>query len=92
MDAITLFIHLLNFLAPALVVALLLALLGPIILGKIPTAPGWIAQTAINFAASTLPLGLGLWYFGRDGKMASYAGMLVCCTVSQALASRRRHF
>ena len=89
MDAITLLIHLLNFLAPALAVASALALLGPMILEKSPAAPGWIAQTAINFAASIIPLGLGLWYFGRDGKMVSYAAMLVCCTVSQALASRR---
>lgn len=89
MDAIALFIHLLNFFAPALAVASALALLGPFVLEKSPAAPGWIAQTAINFAASLLPLGLGLWYFGRDGKMASYAGMLLCCTLSQALASRR---
>lgn len=89
MDTITLLIHLLNFLAPALAVALALALMGPFFMHKSPTAPGWIASTAINFAASILPLVLGLWYFGRDGKMASYAGMLVCCTISQALASRR---
>lgn len=89
MDTLSLINHLLNLLAPALVTASALALMGPMILKKSPASPGWIANTAINFAASILPLGLGLWYFGRDGKMASYAGMLVCCTISQALASRR---
>ncbi len=83
------FNHLINFLAPALAVAILLAISAPMLGGKRPSAPGFIAQTAINFVAGAVVLGLGLWFFGRDGKMASYAAMLLACTVSQGLALRR---
>nr|WP_295774662.1 hypothetical protein [Rhodoferax sp.] len=56
---------------------------------KSPVALGFIAQAAINCVAGVLALGLGLWYFGNDGKMASYAAMVVVCAISQALALRR---
>lgn len=81
--------HLLNFVAPALAVGVLLALAAPIVGWKRPSALGFIKQTAINFVAGALALGVGLWFFGRDGKMASYAAMLFCCALSQALALRR---
>ncbi len=81
--------HLLNFLAPALAVGVLLALAAPFVGGKRPVALGLLAQAAINCVAGALALGLGLWFFGRDGKMASYAAMLVCCTLSQGFALRR---
>lgn len=80
--------HLVNFLAPAIVVGLLLALSGPIISKKSPLALGFIAQTAINCVAGALALGLGLWFFGRDGKMASYAALLVFAGTSQWAGGR----
>ncbi|MES2951144.1 MAG: hypothetical protein V4858_21615 [Pseudomonadota bacterium] len=81
--------HLMNFLAPALAVAVLLAFSATLLGGKRPSAPGLFAQTAMNFIAGVVVLGLGLWFFGRDGKMASYTAMLLACTVSQGLALRR---
>jgi hypothetical protein len=33
-------------------------------------------------------LGLGLWFFGHDGKMASYTGMALLCASSQWLMLR----
>ena len=35
-------------------------------------------------------LGLGLWLFGRDGKMASYGAMVVACASTQWWAVRAR--
>jgi len=80
--------HLANFLAPALAVGLLLALAGPLVSKKSPVALGFIAQTAINCIAGSVALGLGLWFFGRDGKMASYAALLVFAASSQWAGGR----
>ncbi len=82
-------ILLINFCAPALAVGVILALVGPWLMKKSPVALGFIAQAAINCVAGVVALGLGLWYFGNDGKMASYAAMVVVCAISQALALRR---
>lgn len=80
--------HLFNFLAPALVVSLVLALLGPFLVRKRPGAPVLIAQAAMNFVAGSMALLLGLWFFGNDGKMASYAAMLLLCSAAQASSGR----
>lgn len=69
--------HFVNFLAPAFVVGLLLALVAPFFNRKWPSARVFIAQAAINSVAGALVLVLGLWVFGRDAKMASYGAMLV---------------
>ncbi len=89
MGPINLLNHLFNFLAPALAVAVVLALVGPWFMKKSPSALGLLAQAAINFVAGALALGAGLWFFGNDGKMASYAAMVVVCATSQALVLRR---
>ena len=81
-------LHLINFCAPALAVGFLLALVGPLLAEKQAPAPGFIACTAINCIAGVLALGLGLWFFGNDGKMASYAAMLVATASSQWLGAR----
>ena len=81
-------LHLINFCAPALAVGALLALLGPMLIGKQPLALGFIACTAMNCVAGVLALGLGLWFFGNDGKMASYAAMVVAMASSQWLGAR----
>ncbi len=69
--------HLLNFLAPAVAVGVLLALAAPFFYKKRPSALVVIVQAAINSVAGMLALGLGLWYFGHDAKMATYGAMLV---------------
>ena len=81
--------HLLGFLAPAFAVAAVLALVAHWFMVKRPSAPGFIAQFAINFGAGTCALGLGLWFFGNDGKMASYAALVVVCATVQMFALRR---
>ena len=75
--------HLLNF------VGLLLALLAPLLYKKVPVAHGLRAQVAINFVAGLVALVGGLVFFGRDGKMLSYAAMVLACAASQWWAMRR---
>jgi len=83
MDPIDVLIHLLNFLAPALGVALLLALFARLFVRNRASTRSLWTQTGVNFVACALALGLGLWFFGRDGKMASYAALVVFAATSQ---------
>ena len=85
-------IHLLNFLAPAFFVGLLMALGARLLMQRGSKTPGFLAQIAINFAASALVLLAGLWFFGHDGKMATYAALVLASATVQAwmlLGARR---
>lgn len=79
--------HLLSFVAPALVVGFLLAFFATFLGKKVAGAPVLYAQAAINCVAGVAALGLGLWFFGRDGKMASYAAMVLAIASSQWLSA-----
>ena len=78
--------HLLNFAAPALVVALLLVLLARIFssffASKRAIAQSIWAQAAIIFIVNLLTMAAGLVFFGNDGKMASYAAMVVAAALT----------
>jgi hypothetical protein len=80
--------HLLNFLAPALTVGLLVAALAPMVMKKARPNHSWLKQGAINSVACVLALLLGLWIFGHDGKMASYATAVLVCASSQWFAAK----
>jgi hypothetical protein len=88
MGPIDLLIHLSNFMAPALCLALLMALGGRLFVGKGAPVPLWWFQVAVNFIAGFAVLVAGLWFFGRDGKMATYAALVAVCAVSQWLLLR----
>ncbi len=79
--------HLLNFLAPAAVLALLLVLLTRVFArffkSKRPLAQTLWAQAAIIFIANTGVLVAGLVIFGRDGKMLTYAAMVLVAALCQ---------
>ncbi|MDO9199376.1 hypothetical protein [Rhodoferax sp.] len=83
MDPLDLLNHLLNFVAPALFVAVLVTLSARMFMRKSPVAPVLWAQSAINFIVCVAVLALGLWFFGRDGKMLTYLGMALLCATSQ---------
>ena len=53
-----------------------------------PLKPYLRAMAAINFIVSLAALLLGLVFFGRDGKMATYSGMVLMCATSQWLMLR----
>jgi hypothetical protein len=81
-------IHLLSFVAPAFAVALLVTLLARLLLPRNPQRMGWLASFALNFIAGLAALGAGLWYFGRDGKMATYAAVVLAVATCQWLSGR----
>jgi hypothetical protein len=88
MDPLDLLFHLLNFLAPAMGGSVLLAVLARLVVRSRACGESLLTQIGVNFLASALALGLGLWFFGRDGKMASYAAMVLCSASSQWLMQR----
>ncbi len=85
MGPIALINHFLNFMAPAVAVGVLLAVMAAFFARKVPLAPAIPAQAAINSVAGGVALLVGLWFFGRDGKMASYAAMVLACASAQWL-------
>ena len=88
MDPLTLANHLLNFVAPALAVAALTLLSSRLLMKKPPLVRTWWSQLAINFIVGAGVLAAGLWFFGRDGKMATYAALVLACASCQWVLSR----
>jgi uncharacterized membrane protein YdcZ (DUF606 family) len=89
MGALDLIFHLLNFAIPALAVGVLVALVSPFIYRKRAAALSIHVQSAINFAVGVLALGASLAFFGRDGKMAAYAALVLAVALSQWWSLRR---
>lgn len=87
MTAYLLLNHVLSFLAPAAILALLLVLTGRIfsrfLTSNKPLAQYLLAQAAIIFIVNVLVLAAGLVWFGNDGKMLTYAAMVVAAAVCQ---------
>ena len=80
--------HLLNFAAPALAMVVLVTLSARWFTRKgSGLMPLW-RQLVVNFLATATVLVLGLWFFGHDGKMATYLGMALVCGSSQWLMQR----
>lgn len=77
------FLHLLGFAAPALALAAFLAAAGPMLLRRPRAAVRWWWQLALNAAVGVAVLAVGLWHFGVDGKMATYAALVVAVAVTQ---------
>ncbi|WP_027016187.1 hypothetical protein [Comamonas composti] len=88
MDAMALANHWLNFLAPAFFMALALVLCARFFWGKSAAALYWWVQAAINMIVGSLLLLGGLWWFGSDGKMATYAALVLGMGLGQWLLSR----
>lgn len=80
--------HLLNFGAPALVMALVLPFGSRVLFAPRTLAPSFFAQSAVNFAACIAALLVGLWFFGRDGTMAAYGSMVLAGATTQWLMQR----
>ena len=80
--------HLLNFIAPALVVGLLVAAMAPVLMKKSRPHHSWLIQSAINSGANVLVLLAGMLIFGHDGKMATYAAMVITCASSQWISGK----
>jgi hypothetical protein len=74
--------HLLNFVAPALTLALLLPLAARFLMKRSGYTLSFWVQVVVHGVVGIGVLFVGLWVGGRDGKMASYAALvLVSATV-----------
>jgi len=87
MAPLDLFNHLLNFVAPAFAVGFLSALLGRLTMRKAAGTLSWWLQGAINFIVGVAVLAGGLVFVGHDGKMATYAALVLACATSQWLVA-----
>ena len=87
MTAYLLVNHLLNLLAPAALIALLLVVLARLFSGFFgsnkPFAQVWYAQAAINFIVGAGALVAGLVLLGHDGKMLTYVVLVATMALSQ---------
>ena len=79
--------HLLNFVAPAALMALLLVIFSRLFAGffgsKQPFPQVWWVNLAINFIVGVVVLATGLVLLGRDGKLATYLALVLAMAVSQ---------
>ena len=80
--------HVAGFLAPALSVAVGLTLLAQALDRKLPSARLLLRQMAINFAVGALALLAGLLMTGHDGRMLTYAALVLVCAAAQAWQMR----
>ncbi len=69
--------HVLNFFYPAAAMALLMSAMALLIRCPKPLVRRFWACVAIQFAANSTVLVAGLLIFGNDGKMATYAALVV---------------
>ena len=83
MNILSLFNHLLNFVAPAVFVGFFLAVLAPWVLRKPARWGTWTLRALSNTACGLAALVAGLWFFGHDGKMLSYLGLILASAASQ---------
>ena len=81
-------IHALSFLAPAAAVALLVTLAARLVLPRSGRPARWWLPLAVNFLAGALVLAAGLAVFGRDGKMATYAALVLVVATAQWFVGR----
>ena len=79
--------HLLNLVAPAALIALLLLAFSRLFPGffkqKKASMPVWSVQAAINFVVGAGVLTAGLVLFGRDGRMLTYVVLVLAMALSQ---------
>ncbi len=82
--------HVINFAAPALLLGAISATAAKWIWpGPLRTTP-WVRLGSLAAAASLLACVVGLVITGRDGKMITYAAMVLACAVSLWWPTRGR--
>ena len=82
--------HIANFFAPALVAGLLAAGAAKLLWRRELAAVGWARLSAWAIAAMATMAVLGLLVFEHDGKMVTYAAMVVACALALWWAGFRR--
>lgn len=79
MDAL---IHGVNFFMPALAMAVLLPALARLVWWRALKGAGLVRQMGWAATVNALVLVLGLLVLGRDGAMATYAALVLACSLS----------
>jgi hypothetical protein len=87
MSMVDAILHALNFLLPAFVVAFLVTLAGRFFKQNRPLAVIFTYKFAINFIVCTAVLVIGMILTGRDGKMLTYAAMVITSGTVQWILS-----
>lgn len=75
--------HLFNFVAPAAAVALMLVLCGRFFGARASSSVSVLRQWVVVFGVGVLVLAAGLALWGRDGKMLTYAALVVAMASCQ---------
>ena len=88
MDPLAALNHLLNFAAPAAALALLLVPGSRFVVQNSASALSWWAQLTIVFVVGCAVLLAGLWWLGRDGKVLTYAALVLATATCQWLLRR----
>lgn len=88
MGPLDLLFHILSFLAPAVAVAAMVAAAARMLLPSQAKGRSWWSYAAINSVVGVVVSAAGLWYFGVDGKMATYAALVLAVASSQWVFSR----
>lgn len=83
MSLLDILLHLLNFAAPALALAILLPLLSRLFTKRQLLLLPWWGQMLLNFVVGVAALLAALWWLGRDGKMTGYAALLLAVATTQ---------
>ena len=81
MDPIGAFWHLSNFFGAALGVALIATLLAKLLGWRELRAASWLRLWASAALPAALVSVAGLVVYGRDGKLATYAGIVLACAL-----------
>lgn len=76
------FSHVLNFLLPAVAMALLVPTLARLVWWKTLASAGWWRQVQVAGVANVAVLVLGLLVLGRDGAMWTYAGLVLASALA----------
>ncbi|EXU81025.1 hypothetical protein AX13_12940 [Comamonas aquatica DA1877] len=80
--------HLLNFVAPAVFLALVLALGACVLWRKRAHLLPWYLMSAVNLLLGVLVLALGVVLTGHDGRMGTYAVLVLAMGSCQWLMSQ----
>ena len=74
--------HLINLLLPAVMLGALAAASAKLLWRRELAALGWLRLARPAIAGCMLVTLTGLVAFGRDGRMATYAGMVLACALT----------
>lgn len=88
MNPLTLLNHLLNFVAPAAALAVMLVVGSQIFMRKVVQRHSWPAQIALLFMVGCAVLAAGDLLLGSDGRMLTYAALVLAAASCQWLLLR----